>query len=113
MLHNIFDQACQKFSLEMTKDGKKRRFACSFDTITDVQEVVNQSMTKYESNRKTSTARIWLVRFSERIKLYEEVLDVFVQHHPEYVALAWGAMKFLFTVRILKSFMVILRDTAV
>ena len=25
-------------------------------------------------------------------------MDVIVQHHPEYVALAWGAMKFLFKV---------------
>lgn len=107
MLQGVFDQACQKFSLETTRDGKKRGFACSFDTINDVQEAVNQSMARYESHRKASTVNTWLVRFSERIKLYGEVLDVFVQHHPEYVALAWGAMKFLFTVRILKSSMVI------
>jgi len=27
-------------------------------------------------------------------------MDVLVQHHPEYVSLAWGAMKFIFGVRI-------------
>jgi hypothetical protein len=27
---------------------------------------------------------------------YANIFDVLAQHHPEYVALAWGAMKFLF-----------------
>ena len=27
-------------------------------------------------------------------------MDVLVQHHPEYVALAWGAMKLVFGVGI-------------
>lgn len=27
-------------------------------------------------------------------------MDVLVQHHPEYVALAWGAMKLLFVVSL-------------
>lgn len=26
------------------------------------------------------------------------IFDVFAQHHPEYVSLAWGTMKFLFIV---------------
>lgn len=32
---------------------------------------------------------------SERVHHYGNVLDVFVQHHPEYVSLAWGTMKLL------------------
>lgn len=83
----------------MTKDGKKRDFTRSFDTIHDVQEAVNKSMAKYESHRNASAASTWLVCFSQRIKFYGDILDVLVQHHPEYVSLAWGAMKFLFTVR--------------
>ena len=31
---------------------------------------------------------------------YGNIFDVFAQHHPEYVALAWGAMKFLFVVSL-------------
>ncbi|KAI1496447.1 hypothetical protein F5X99DRAFT_72715 [Biscogniauxia marginata] len=65
--------------------------------MEDVQLVVAQSMEKYEAHRKHSTARLWLHRFSQRVKFYGNIMDVLVQHHPEYVSLAWGAMKFLFT----------------
>lgn len=98
--------------MDMTKDGKKKSFTSSFDTIHSVQEAVNKSMAKYESHRKSSVASTWLVCFSQRIKFYGDVLDVFVQHHPEYVSLAWGAMKFLFTVCISLSLMVNLHDAA-
>ncbi|KAH8586200.1 hypothetical protein B0O99DRAFT_748479 [Bisporella sp. PMI_857] len=54
-------------------------------------------MENNESGGKDSKARRWLKSFSQRVRLYADVLDVFVQHHPEYVALVWGAMKFLFT----------------
>lgn len=100
LLETIFKQASNKFSTEMTKDGKKRDFACSLDTIDDVKEAVKSSMARYASNRKVSAASRWLVCFSQRIKFYGEILDVLAQHHPEYVSLAWGAMKFLFTVSV-------------
>lgn len=28
------------------------------------------------------------------------IFDVYAQHHPEYVSLAWGTMKFLFIVSL-------------
>ncbi|KAH7311323.1 hypothetical protein B0I35DRAFT_437900 [Stachybotrys elegans] len=45
----------------------------------------------------SSKAVQWLRKAAEKIDYYSNVLDVLVQHHPEYVALVWGAMKFLFT----------------
>ena len=32
------------------------------------------------------------------LSFYGNVMDMLVQHHPEYVSLAWGAMKFLIVV---------------
>lgn len=98
--------------MDLTQDRKKKNFTSSFDTIHGVQEAVNKSMAKYDSHRKFSVASTWLVCFSQRIKFYGDVLDVFVQHHPEYVSLAWGAMKLLFTVCISLSLMTVLHDTA-
>lgn len=54
-------------------------------------------MGTYQNDSK-STAKSWLYKFSRRIHYYSQVLDVMVQHHPEYVSLAWGTMKFLFIV---------------
>ena len=39
-----------------------------------------------------------LERLSARIMYYGKVMDTLAQHHPEYVALVWGAMKFVLTV---------------
>ncbi|KAL8785539.1 MAG: hypothetical protein Q9213_003287 [Squamulea squamosa] len=41
-------------------------------------------------------AKVWLKSLSARVVHYGNILDVLVQHHPEYVALAWGTFKILF-----------------
>ena len=41
-----------------------------------------------------------------RIHHYGKVMDVLVQQHPEYVALAWGAMKLVFGVCRLKTIII-------
>lgn len=71
--------------------------------IEDVQEVVLSSLAKYETKHESSKARKWLQRTSEMICHYGTILDVFVQHHPEYVSLVWGFMKLLFIVSKLKA----------
>ena len=38
-------------------------------------------------------------KISSWIMLYGQVLDVLSQHHPEYLALAWGSVKFILMVR--------------
>ncbi|KAL2693600.1 hypothetical protein Neosp_000160 [[Neocosmospora] mangrovei] len=57
-------------------------------------------MAKYEAKAGASKTREWLQRFSETICHYSQVLDVFVQHHPEYVSLVWGTMKLLFVAKV-------------
>lgn len=60
--------------------------------------MVVEARSKYNSSQTHSAAKAWLRNFSCKIKIYGDILDVFVQHHPEYVSLVWGAMKLLFTV---------------
>ncbi|KAK8038644.1 hypothetical protein PG993_007055 [Apiospora rasikravindrae] len=55
------------------------------------------AMKQYSSSHSDSKAKRWLHSFAQKVTFYGGVLDVFVQHHPEFVALAWGAMKLLFT----------------
>jgi hypothetical protein len=61
---------------------------------TDLLKEVNKARTMYQ-DRRHCKARKWLTRLSARITLYGSVLDVLAQHHPEYVALAWGSIKFV------------------
>ncbi|KAF5013003.1 hypothetical protein FDECE_950 [Fusarium decemcellulare] len=65
-------------------------------SIEDVHKVVASSLAKYETRVESSKPRKWLQRCSEMICHYSTVLDVFAQHHPEYVSLVWGSVKVLF-----------------
>lgn len=67
-------------------------------SIEDAQRAVADSVARCEARHDSSKARKWLHRASELVCHYGNVLDVFVQHHPEYVSLVWGLWKLLFTV---------------
>ncbi|KAK7977187.1 hypothetical protein PG988_004677 [Apiospora saccharicola] len=54
-------------------------------------------MNQYNSSQSDYKAKYWLHSFAKKVTFYGGILDVFVQHHPEYAALAWGAMKLLFS----------------
>jgi hypothetical protein len=51
--------------------------------------------------RSRAKVRSWLLGLSEKIVHYGNVFDVLVQHHPEYVSLAWGTFKLVFTVSLI------------
>jgi len=60
-------------------------------------EVLERAMHTYK-NKQTCKARKWLSILSTKVIYYGKVLDVLVNHYPQYVSLAWGALKFLFVV---------------
>ncbi len=68
-------------------------------SASDVVDVVRHARTKYEKKRRPAVSSIWSA-LSSRIVYYKDILDMLVQQHPEYVSLAWGAMKFLFVVSL-------------
>ena len=55
-------------------------------------------MATYECSRGHTKVRKWLAKFAAGLNFYANVMDMLVQQHPEYVALAWGAMKVLIVV---------------
>jgi len=59
---------------------------------------VNNAKAVYDQQSQSSKAKKWLTLLSERITHYGAIMDTLSQHHPEYVSLAWGAMKFFFIV---------------
>jgi hypothetical protein len=70
----------------------------SATTICDVEEAVISAKERYEKKSGKSRARKWLANCSSRLMYYSVIMDTLSQHHPEYVSLAWGAIKFLFIV---------------
>ena len=68
-------------------------------TMEEVQSAVTDAKAHYDTGRQNNKVRIWLSKLSTRIGYYGNIMDVVVQHHPQYAALAWGAMKCSFVVR--------------
>ncbi len=97
---DAFKAAKAHFEQSSSLSDKEKSLINSSSCIEDVQQAVAGLVTKYASKNDSSKTRRWLQRTSETICHYGVVLDVFVQHHPEYVSLVWGAFKLLFSVSI-------------
>lgn len=69
-------------------------------TLGDVLNLVLNVKKRYDDAASQSRIREGLNAFSQRLLYYGSIMDVLVQHHPEYVSLAWGAMKFIFGVSL-------------
>lgn len=96
-----FHEALQIFKETLTKDAAKRRLADDYLTTSTLRDVLNyvlDAKKRYDDSASQSRIREGLNAFSQRIMYYGNIMDVLVQHHPEYVSLAWGAMKFIFGV---------------
>jgi hypothetical protein len=68
--------------------------------MASVLEVVEKAKFEYSTKHGpiNDKAKKWVNLFASRVTYYGAVLDTMAQHHPEYVALAWGAIKFIMTV---------------
>ncbi|KIW46704.1 uncharacterized protein PV06_02352 [Exophiala oligosperma] len=57
---------------------------------------LGQVQQTYSQSRHHDKARRWLNTFADRVVYYGNIIDVLVQHHPEYASLAWGLFKLIF-----------------
>jgi hypothetical protein len=97
ILKEAYENAKSIFETELTSDEKKKLFLDGKSSLEDVRKTLATAKAHYDT-KKTSKARKWLSIFSSKVMFYASVLDVLVQQNPQYVALAWGAMRFLFGV---------------
>ncbi|KAK2730732.1 hypothetical protein CKAH01_09355 [Colletotrichum kahawae] len=90
-------RAVQKyFQQSGTLTSEEETLVTGCHSMKDIQGLVTAALEKYEASKASSKTRGWLQKTSEIICHYGTILDVFVQHHPEYVSLAWGTMKLVF-----------------
>lgn len=97
---DAFEAAKRYFKKTSSLKDQERSLLDTATCIEDVQEIVADSLAVYGTRSETSRTRKWLQKASGVICHYGTVLDVFVQHHPEYVSLVWGTMKILFIVSV-------------
>lgn len=97
LARQTYENAVKIFKDQYTDDQPKREWLQGKNTFEDVQTAVEDAKAKYDG-RPQSDARKYLGQFSATTMHYSRIMDMLVQHHPEYVALAWGTMKMLFVV---------------
>ncbi len=97
---NIFQEDLTVFSSELSQDPEKTKWIVDsgHGNFKCVLECVLQARDAYKTQKGDSKMRKALVGLSEKVYLYCGIMDVLVSHHPEYVALVYGAMKFLLVV---------------
>lgn len=97
--HSIVDvQHC----LEDAQNAYECRAGHTGDTFKAVGPTTAvPSITATSLSKAKAKTRLWLIGLSEKLVHYGNIFDVMVQHHPEYVALAWGTFKLLFVVSLI------------
>ncbi|KAF6838383.1 hypothetical protein CPLU01_02495 [Colletotrichum plurivorum] len=91
-----YDSAIDILRKELTADEYQDIQKIGHNSLKDVQTAVGAALEGYRKRTKGHKVRAWLASCSSRVMYYGAIFDTFAQHHPEYVSLAWGTLKFLF-----------------
>jgi hypothetical protein len=94
---DIYEAAKAKLLSELSPKEYERVIYESATSVDTLAVLLKEMKCRYEG-QPTCKARKWLEVFSSKVVYYGTVMDVLVQQYPQYVSLAWGAMKFLFMV---------------
>jgi hypothetical protein len=105
IVQHAFTDAVRMFSTELSKDELKSRWIedAQINNIESLLHVLGDAQKHYTERKGESKVRDALDGLAEKAHHYSSIMDVFVAHHPEYTALVWGAMKFLFVVGFLNA----------
>ncbi|KAH9908653.1 hypothetical protein F4778DRAFT_356785 [Xylariomycetidae sp. FL2044] len=104
ILQTAYEQALT-FHKATFASGDEQTWLSGNQTVPGVLEALKQAQEKYEAkkaNRSKALAAVssWWQKTASRIMHYEKVIDTIVSSHPEYSALVWGAMRFLFAITL-------------
>lgn len=94
-----FRKAIEDLKRELGIADETVAWANTYADVDTILGTVQQAKEKYsDASKDHSGTRAWLEKFSGRVMYYSKVFDALAQHHPEYVALAWGAVKLVLMV---------------
>lgn len=112
MAKEAYTEAVNYFQAEFRgKKADELTWITSSTSIKDVQSSILRAHERYKDASRFKPLREKLRKASEIMLYYGAALDILAQHHPEYVSLAWGTMKFIFIVRTIPPFAMITSNT--
>ena len=82
----IFNEALTVFKSEPSKDPTKWQWIVDSKagSLPEVLVSITAARQQYDAQKGNSSARKYLSDLSEKIHYYGSIMDVLVQHHPEY-----------------------------
>ncbi|KAB2573619.1 hypothetical protein DBV05_g7730 [Lasiodiplodia theobromae] len=93
-----YDEAVSTLQKDLKGDANGLKIIFSANTAENVLQIVSHLESEYNRHGyKRKKVLDCLYSFSARVAHYERILDTLAQHHPEYVSLAWGTLKLVFT----------------
>ncbi|KAI1263958.1 hypothetical protein F5Y18DRAFT_428457 [Xylariaceae sp. FL1019] len=96
-------QAVRDYNLEASKDKRDviETEAASLEATRKIAETLQITSSQSTSASKPAEKiKHGLQKFCETSLYYSAIVDTFIQHNPEWTALAWGAIKFLIIVPV-------------
>jgi hypothetical protein len=95
-----FDNAYKSFYESLDEKNQMSFAPCaSAEDLTDGLEKLSSLARLYQ--KKSFLLRI--SAFAESLQPYLNIVDIMIQSNPQYTALVWGALRFIFQVRIQRS----------
>ncbi|KAK0625593.1 hypothetical protein DIS24_g11089 [Lasiodiplodia hormozganensis] len=93
---DAYELALTSIQTEFADDRKALTLICGKTNIEDIEVTVASIKKTYEDRPgRWKGVREILHQVSLRVVYYGKIFDALAQHHPEYVSLAWGTLKFV------------------
>ncbi|KAH8897671.1 hypothetical protein GQ53DRAFT_837507 [Thozetella sp. PMI_491] len=108
-IESLRDTYSQARELYLSQSSARKKdtppWLAQADSIESVLEAVRSAETKYTAkqdgrSKLHSTVGSWWTKAVSKIVNFQDIVDTFVSSNPEYAALVWGSMKFLFMVTL-------------
>jgi hypothetical protein len=94
---DLFAAALKNFECSLSEQDR-REFKSFGDAESMVKAVEEAVVNRADKSRILSTCKK-IESFARKWEAFFPVVDIFVSSHPEYAALAWGAVRLVFQVR--------------
>ncbi|KAI0099848.1 hypothetical protein GGR51DRAFT_386400 [Nemania sp. FL0031] len=106
LAQEIYTKALQFHKQTFPENHKKSKtWLSSQNTLDDVVAVLRQAKVLYETRRSSRSKRLAIgsamwTKICSRVMQYSQIIDTLISSHPEYAAIVWGGLRFIFTVTL-------------
>ncbi|RWA13291.1 hypothetical protein EKO27_g1799 [Xylaria grammica] len=90
-----YEDAIQYLKREFASKPEVISWLGTQTSLAEVLTEVEKTESMYRSHREDQIIMPFLRKTSSFIMVYGQVFDTLSQHHPEYISLVWGTMKFI------------------